>query len=417
LISKKPARKNMIDFLGIPGDIPVFLQLEDIDSLFSKIAIVLGISLVLASVAFLVIFPPIVDSKFNRVDGQPVAVSARALKLHRKLFIVDLHTDSLLWDRDLLVRNTRGHVDVPRLIAGNVAIQTFSIVTKVPGTWRGMPLSDQITLLALAERWPSSTWSSLTERVLYQAGKLRAFADKSDGKLVVLQSITDLDAFQKRRSADSSCVGAILSVEGAHALDGKLENVELFRSNGIRMMSPSHFYDNEISGSSYGRTRGGLTTKGKELIRTMQQRDIIVDLAHASSATIKDALAVCTKPVVVSHTGVRGTCDNSRNLSDAEIIGVAKTGGLIGIGYWPQAVCGRDAKSIGASIRHVANLVGVQHVALGSDFDGACSAPFDVNGLPAVTQALMDQGFNEEEIHKIMGGNTLKLLRQLLPER
>jgi microsomal dipeptidase-like Zn-dependent dipeptidase len=151
------------------------------------------------------------------------------------------------------------------------------------------------------------------------------------------------------------------------------------------------------------------------MIREMQAKPMIVDLAHASSATIKDVLAISVKPVIVSHTGVKGTCDNSRNLSDSEIIGIAKTGGVIGIGYWLEAVCGHDAPAIAQAMRYAANLAGVEHVALGSDFDGACSAPFDVAGIIAVTQALIDEGFTDDEIRLIMGGNALRVLRAGLP--
>jgi len=96
---------------------------------------------------------------------------------------------------------------------------------------------------------------------------------------------------------------------------------------------------------------------------------------------ISDVLEISTRPVVVSHTGVKGTCNNARNLSDEQLKGIAKTGGIIGIGYWETAVCGRDAKAIARAIRYTANVAGVDHVALGSDFDGAVTEPFDTTGL------------------------------------
>ena len=142
---------------------------------------------------------------------------------------------------------------------------------------------------------------------------------------------------------------------------------------------------------------------------------MLVDVAHASAQTIKDVLAVATRPVVVSHTGVRGTCDNSRNLSDEEIRRIAATGGVIAIGFWETATCGRDARSIARAARHVADLVGATHVALGSDFDGAVATPFDATGLPQITDALLAEGFNEEEIALIMGGNLLRVLAETLP--
>src|SRR6185436_4614468 len=101
----------------------------------------------------------------------------------------------------------------------------------------------------------------------------------------------------------------------------------------------------------------GLTDKGKEMIRRMEAKGMLVDLAHASSKTIDDALTITAKPVVVSHTGVKGTCDNQRNLSDDQLKAIAKTGGVIGIGFWDTAVCGTDATAIAKAIRYTANLV------------------------------------------------------------
>ncbi|HEY0385904.1 MAG TPA: membrane dipeptidase, partial [Pyrinomonadaceae bacterium] len=206
-----------------------------------------------------------------------------------------------------------------------------------------------------------------------------------------------------------------LGVEGAHALEGDLDNIDIFFAAGIRMMSPTHFFDNEIGGSAHGLRKGGLTELGREMIRRMEARHMIVDLAHASSATINDVLAIATRPVVVSHTGVKGTCDNTRNLSDEQLRKIAAKGGVIGIGYWETATCGRDARAIARAIRYTANLVGVEHVSLGSDFDGAVAAPFDTTGVAQITEALMAEGFNEDEIKMIMGGNALKLLMQSLP--
>jgi membrane dipeptidase len=389
-------------------------------SIFKRAVIVVVLILVLAVAAFFLIVPSVVDRRLNAVRGAPSSpASERAKKLHQGLLIVDLHADTLLWDRDPLVRNNRGHVDIPRLIEGNVGLQAFTIVTKVP---RGLNLernsdkSDSITILALAERWPLSTWSSLKERVLYQTGRLDRVAARSDGRFTVIRTAVDLDQYLQRRAKDPLCTAGFLGIEGAHALEGDLNNIDVFFAHGIRMMSPSHFFDNDIGGSAHGVDKGGLTAKGAEMIKRMQAKSMIVDLAHASSPTIKDVLAISTRPVVVSHTGVKGTCDNTRNLSDDELIGVAKTGGVIGIGYWEQATCGTDAKAVARAIRYTANLVGVEHVSLGSDFDGAVAAPFDTTGLILITDALIEQGFTDDEIRMIMGGNALRVLQEGLPK-
>lgn len=384
-----------------------------------RIGILLVVLLVLGGTAFFLIVPAAADRKLNTVLAPPPYFSSsRAHSLHQQLLIVDLHADSLLWKRDLLARNSRGHVDIPRLIDGNVGLQAFTIVTKTP---RGLNIesnddqTDNITLLAIAGCWPISTWSSLKERTLYQASRLSDAAARSNGKFVVIRTATDLAAYLQRRSSERGITAGFLGVEGAHALDGDLNNIDLFFEHGVRMMAPTHFFDNDIGGSAHGLVKGGLTAKGKEMVRRMQAKSMIVDLAHASTNVISDVLEIATRPVFVSHTGVKGTCNNTRNLSDEQIQGIARTGGLIGIGYWETAVCGKDAKAIAHAIRYTANVAGVEHISLGSDFDGAVAAPFDTTGLVQITDSLIAEGFTDEEIKLIMGGNAIRVLLASLP--
>ena len=368
---------------------------------------------------FFVILPGAIESHFNTtMFPPPYQASQAARDLNASLWIADLHADSLLCGRNLLERDARGHVDLPRLIQGNVALQIFSLPTKTP--WglnieRNTDRGDQITWLAVAERWPLPSWKSLTARALYQARRLQQMTADSHGKFALIQSASDLSAYEARRKSNQAMVAAILSIEGAHALDGKLENLDVLFDRGYRMMSPSHFFDNDIAGSSAGVDKSGLSEKGRAMIRRMESKRMIVDLAHASPRTIDDVLAIATRPVVVSHTGLKATCNNNRNLSDAQIQAVAKNGGLIGIGYWPTATCGHDAAAIVRSMRHVVDLVGADHVALGSDFDGAVEEPFDTSGLVKITEALLDAGFSEDQIRLIMGGNVLQFLKQNLP--
>jgi len=378
----------------------------------------LVLCLIIVAAVFFLVLPSEIERQLNAVlSTPPYLASPRARTVHAKLAIVDLHADSLLWGRDLLSRSHRGHVDVPRLIEGNVALQAFSLPTKTPrglNYERNDDSSDNIFWLALSQRWPRPTWTSLTERALYQAHRLHQMAARSRGKFVLILSAQDLNSYVEHRPSERGITAGLLSIEGAHALDGDLENLDILYNAGYRMMSPSHFFDNDLGGSSAGVQKIGLTEKGKELVRRMEVRHMIIDLAHASSATIDDVLAVATRPVVVSHTGVKATCNNNRNLSDAQIIGVAKTGGVIGIGYWETATCGKDARATVGAMRHVADLVGVEHVALGSDFDGAVIEPFDTTGLVEITDALLADGFTEDQVGMIMGRNALKLLKENL---
>lgn len=382
----------------------------------------LGIFIVLL-IAFLAIFffvlPAKIEADLNPVINQPpYAISEKARVLHEKLFVADMHADSLLWNRNLLEKSERGQVDVPRLSEGNVALQAFTVVTKSP---RGLNIeqntaeTDNIFWLAMAQRQPLENLSSLTKRALWQAAKLHEYAEKSNGKLVIIKTKSDLRAFVERRRTEK-ITGGWLGIEGAHALDGKLENVDVLFDAGFRMMSPSHFFDNDIGGSAHGAEKYGLTEKGREMIRRMEAKGMLIDVAHASPKVIEDVLQTATKPVVVSHTGVKGTCDNQRNLSDEQLRAIAETGGIIGIGFWDTAVCGEDAPSIARAIRYAANLIGAEHVALGSDFDGSVKVPFDASGMGKMTEALLNENFTEEEIAAIMGGNVLKLLSENLPD-
>lgn len=374
----------------------------------------------LGAVAILWMFlPGIVDRQQNSVAPRPRYVpSTHALELRRRLHLVDLHADSLLWGRDLSQRNQRGHVDVPRLLEGNVTLQAFTVVTKAPyfvNLDHNADRTDMITLLALLQRWPITAWGSLKQRVLYQARQLEQFATRSNGTLVLIRSTTDLERYLARRERDANVTAGYLGVEGAHALEGDLSNIDVFYDAGVRMMAPTHFFDNDIGGSAHGEHKGGLTDLGREMVRRMEAKRMIVDLAHASPRTIDDTLAVATRPLVVSHTGVRGTCDNKRNLHDDHVRAIAAGGGVIGIGYWPAAVCGDDGHAIARAIRYVVDLTGVDHVALGSDFDGATTMPFDSTGLAEIIDALLEQGFDDAEVAKIMGENALRLLRGNLP--
>ena len=385
-----------------------------------KLAVVLLLLLaVLGVLAFFTVAPVVAEWLLNgtRVRG-PYRASERGRALHSRLLVADMHADTLLWDRDVLARSERGHVDVPRLVEGGVSLQFFTVVSHTPyfSNYDSNPEGlDGVTALAFAERWPLGAVRSLRERARYQARKLHGAAARSGGRLVVIRTADDLARFVERRKGDPRLVAGLLGLEGAYPLEGDVDNVDVLFDAGFRMLAPAHFYDNEWGGSAHGVEKGGLTEKGREMVRRAEARGMLVDLAHASAQTFEDVVAAATRPLVVSHTGVRGTCDNSRNLSDEQLRKIASKGGVIGIGYWDAATCGRDARAVAKAIRHAANVVGVEHVALGSDFDGAVTEPFDTTGVVLVTDALLEEGFTEEEVAAVMGGNVFRLLAETLP--
>lgn len=371
--------------------------------------------LALAAVAFFALAPGIVERGMNRIDGKPlIAVSDEARALHETLTIVDLHSDTLLWDRDLLDRAERGHEDVPRMIDGNLALQVFSSVTKTPKGQNyeaNSAESDNITALAIAQLQPIRTWTSLLERSLYHGEKLDEAVAEADGRLMKIAQPGDIAALIARRDGASVPVGALLSIEGLQNLEGDLANLDRLHAAGFRMAGLTHFFDNDLAGSMHGLEKGGLTEKGRAAIRRMEELGMIVDVAHCSHACVADILAMARRPVVSSHGGVQATCKVNRNLSDAEIRGVARTGGVIGIGFWDAAVCGTSPRDTARAMKHVRDLVGIEHVALGSDYDGATTVRFDASQLVQVTQALLDEGFTHEEVRAAMGGNALRVLR------
>ncbi|OWQ98040.1 dipeptidase [Sphingopyxis witflariensis] len=370
--------------------------------------------LIVAAGAFFTLAPGMLERSMNKVDGKPLAeVSERAKALHKTLTVVDLHSDSLLWSRDFLDRAKRGHMDLPRLEDGNVALQILASTTKSP---KGQNYdansgdTDNITGLVIAQLQPVRTWNSLLERSLWHAEKLHRAVAASDGQLVAVADRAQLDALIAARQGKAVPVGAMLSIEGLHGLKGDIANLDKLYAAGFRMAGLTHFFDNELAGSMHGLKKGGLTPLGRNVVTRMEARGMIVDLAHCSSACVADILKMARRPVVSSHGGVQATCKVNRNLSDEQIRGVAATGGLIGIGYWDAAVCDTSPASIAKAMKHVRDLVGINHVALGSDYDGATTVRFDTSKLVQVTQALIDAGFSDDEIRAAMGGNAIRVL-------
>ena len=388
----------------------------------TKLLIIVSLLTLVLYVAAHIVVPGIIDKKYNRVFSNPPynVASLEATKLHEELLIADLHSDALIWGRDLLKNNDRGHVDIPRLLEGNIALQVFSVPTKVPkkrSQWGTDP--DQlnlITLSAITMAWPISSWFNLSSRVTHLGGYLNEVAEDSDGKFRVIKTSSKLYELLKVRERKKNLTGGILAIEGLHALDGEIENLDLFYKSGYRIMGLVHHFDNMIGGSSYGLKKGGLTKFGRRVVNRMDELGIIIDLAHASEQLIEDVLEVTSRPVVVSHTGVKGTCKRTRNLGDDQVRAIAEKGGLIGIGFWRGAICGTQPTDIARAIRYTVELVGIEHVALGSDFDGD-AMPFDATGMVQITEALLNEGFSETEIKKIMGENLIGFLLENLPEQ
>ncbi|RKQ69159.1 microsomal dipeptidase-like Zn-dependent dipeptidase [Litorimonas taeanensis] len=362
------------------------------------------------------ILVPKVDKDLNQVTAHaPYPVSETAQTLHDSLLITDLHADNLLWRRNPEKRNNYGQVDFPRLREGGVNIQVFSAVTKSP---RGLNFDendagapDDIALLAKAQLWPVRTWGSIYERAAFQAQRLHRLASHKENKLVIAKSKSDLD------QADDVLIGLLLT-EGAHPLEGKIENISRLYNEGYRAMGLQHFFDNALGGSMHGRSQSGLTEFGKAAVKEMERQNIMIDVAHSSVASVRDTLAITNRPIFISHGGTISHCPQTanRNLPDDILIEIASRGGIIGIGYFNGVVCDISPKGIAAAIIHAVNLLGPDAVALGSDFDGSVTTAFDTSELAALTHELLEQGLDALTIRKVMGENAKIYFTNNLPD-
>jgi len=358
----------------------------------------------------------------RRLCATPAPIARRpspaAVDLHAGLDVVDLHADSLLWGRDLLVRGDRGQVDVPRLIEGRVALEGFAACVRVPrhlDPERNDDTSDDVLLVAIGGGWPVRTWRSALARAVYLARRAMAFADASAGRLTMIRTPGDLADHLDRRRAGVAVTAALLTIEGPAPLEGQVGNVDRLVDAGFRMLGLAHFVDNAFAGSAHGIRRGGLTSVGRELLVALEDRSVIVDVAHASTATIDDVLALARRPVVLSHGGLRSASPSTRTIPDEQARGIAATGGLIGVGFWPEVTGGHDVAAIARSIVRAIEVAGPDRVALGSDWDGGVEVPIDPTGLVHLTDALLAGGVDAATIRAVMGGNALRFLGTVLP--
>lgn len=384
------------------------------------VARLLALAVVIGAVGFFGFLPAYVeDTSNNVIDHTPYPVSDRAAALHKQLIVGDWHADPLLWSRDLSQRGTRGQVDVPRLIEGNVALQVFTAVTKSPAGQNydsnSAEAFDNITLLAVGQLWPLRTWTSLRERAIWQAEKLHKVEAAAGGRLKIIKTAADLEAVLAAKAHGEAVVGGILGIEGAHPLEGDLANLDPIYNAGHRVYGLQHFFDNELGGSLHGEADTGLTEFGRAVVAELARRPVVIDLAHSSQQVARDVLAMTDMPLVVSHGGLHGHCPVKRNFPDDLMREIAATDGVIGMGYWAEVACDDITPTgIAKMIVKAIETVGDDHVSLGSDYDGSVETAFDTSELAALTSALLDASVTEDQIRKVMGDNMVRVLRARL---
>ncbi len=369
-------------------------------------------------------------------------ISARAKKLHFSATVVDTHDDTtqrfLDGKFDLGPRDARGSIDIPRMREGNLGAIFFSI-------W--MP--------------SKITGPEAVDRALVQIDAVREQVRKHSNDLMLATSAAEI-----REARKQGKIAALLGVEGGHMINSDLGVLRSYAALGVRYMTLTHSGNDEWADSSTDKpVHNGLTDFGKDVVREMNRLGVMVDISHVSDKTFYDALEVSKAPLIASHSSCRAICDAARNMTDQMIKDLAAKGGVIQINYHVGFLSQefRDAekakpeleKEIQAEINkrcgdnegcqlvegdrivreymnagklprvdytkiiehidHAVKLAGAEHVGLGSDFDGAMM-PFgmeDASKLPRITEALLQKGYSEGDVKKILGENTLRVMAEV----
>ena len=378
-------------------------------------------------------------------QSQPTESNNDPLAIHYRAIAVDMHADTIqrVLDEkvDLQKQLSDGHLDAVRAKTGGLDAQFFSIWVE-PQLFGGggaraiQRADDQIAAVrALAENHPE-TWQLATT------------------------------AADVRRAAADGKIAALLGLEGGYAIDERLENVARYYKMGVRYMSPAWSVSTSWAGSSgdeVGATRG-LNEFGREVVREMNRLGMMVDVSHVSDKTFWDIVNTSTKPVIATHSACRAITDVPRNLTDDMIRALAKTGGVVNVIFYPEHIepgwsqkkkqldseiaglvqrasdnepgdavhkkLARDrvrqeqyakrlpkvtVSRIVDHIDHIVKLVGIDHVGIGSDFDGVQATPADLStvaDLPNLTRELLKRGYSENDVDKILGGNMLRVMEE-----
>jgi membrane dipeptidase len=368
-------------------------------------------------------------------------IAERAKKLHFSSIVLDTHDDTtqrfFSKSYDIAKRNPDGHVDIPRMREGGMNAIFFSIW--IDGRIMGPPA---------------------VQKALDQIDAVHENVRKNSRDLVLCRTAGEVQEAHKQGK-----IAALIGVEGGHMIGNDIRVLRMFGDLGVRYMTLSHFYNDEWADSSTDKpAHNGLTDFGKDIVREMNRQGIMVDISHVSDKTFYDALEVSKAPLIASHSSCRALCNHVRDMSDDMIKALAAKGGVIQINYERSFIdqaykdasekltggvvaqfdqfkkeCGDDQECFGRKmaeqqkqaivegklphvsweriiehIDHVVKLVGADHVGLGSDFDGADmpEGMEDCSKLPKITEALMRKGYEDEDIRKILGGNTLRVMEQ-----
>ena len=366
-------------------------------------------------------------------------VSDDAKRIQSHVLGVDSHNDTmqrvLIEGVDLGKRLPDGMVDLPRLREGGMHVPFFALW--VPMYYHG---------------------AEAVRRTLDLRDAMQGVLDKYPDQIELATSGRDIERIVGKKK-----IAAVLTIEGGHQIDNDLRVLRMYRRMGILSMTLTHFRSNDWADSSTGKPEhNGLTDFGKQVVREMNSLGMIVDISHVSDKTFYDALEVSTKPVIASHSSCFTMSDVPRNMKDDMFRALAKNGGVVGVNFSASFLNQKDAEKLkqfianhnakepeltgaaldefaakdaaemgeghpktGAAtledaaecIDHIVKVAGVDHVGIGSDFDGITDVPIgleDFSKMPALTDALLKRGYKEEDIKKIMGGNFLRVIKEVV---
>jgi membrane dipeptidase len=310
--------------------------------------------------------------------------------LHHEAVVVDLHSDVILdvasGRRDFGSRGSTGHVDLPRMREGGVDVQVFALFVHPRfaggGFRRATELLDAFDRLVRAQR--------------------------------ALAPATTVGAIE--RAVRRGRIAAVLAVENGTAIDGDLANLDRLYARGVRMMSLTWNQSNDLADGALEDRHGGLTALGRRALAKMQDLRMVIDVSHLSERSFWAVLDATRGPVVATHSNAASRTPHRRNLTDAQLRALARRGGLVGVNFYPAFTGGATLDHVLDHVDTLVAVMGVDHVALGSDFDGfsqAVAGLEDVSRLPALTAGLLARGYAPEDVRKILGGNALRVFREV----
>ncbi|WP_238455550.1 dipeptidase [Desulfolucanica intricata] len=324
-----------------------------------------------------------------------MSISVSARELHQNTIVVDAHcdtlTDLLKKRRSLNQLSTAGHLDLPRMKAGGINLQFFAAFISPEFKYTALSRTMEIIDLFYSEMELNS------EDIVPVKNAESIYKVIEEGK-----------------------IAALLTIEGGEALMGELYNLRMLYRIGVRGLTLTWNGRNELAdgvGEQY--TGGGLTGFGKAVVQEMNRLGMIIDVSHISERGFWDVLDLSSTAVIASHSNCKNICDHPRNLTDAQIVALAQKGGVVGLSFVPQFISSThgDLDKFLNHVDHIACLAGVDCIGLGSDFDGidnVAKGLEDGTKLPDITEGLLKRGYREEDIKKILGGNLLRVISNIL---